>query len=68
MTEPITTIRRALDELPSTCRYHGDNTAPDRPGWGRDACCDTGTPAQRRKDAEQALDQLVNEHARRTTR
>ncbi len=58
-----TQIRRALEKLPATCRYHGDNTQPDRPGWGREACCDTGIPAQRRKLAEAALDQLVNELA-----
>lgn len=46
-------IRKALAHLPAQCRYHGDNTTPNWPG--RTACCDTGEPAQARKEAEAAL-------------
>lgn len=56
----ITAIRTALDALPAQCRYHGDRTNPDR--YARmtrsEACCDTGIPAHRRKQAEAALDRL----------
>lgn len=47
-----TTIRRALEALPATCRYHGDELE-----WGlrREACCDTGKPALLRRKAEDAL-------------
>ncbi|MFF1348498.1 hypothetical protein ACFVZJ_21385 [Streptomyces sp. NPDC058322] len=55
--QDIRAIEAALNELPSQCRYHGDQTAPDH--YGRmtrsEACCDTGIPAQRRKVAEEAL-------------
>lgn len=56
----IATIRAALSTLPAQCRYHGDRTDPDR--YGRmtrsEACCDTGIPAHRRKQAEAALARL----------
>lgn len=51
----IATIRAALEELPERCRYHGDATEPRDRMFGREACCDTGIPARRRKLAEQAL-------------
>lgn len=50
------TLRKAVKELPAMCRYHGDRLDPDRFAWGREACCDTGTPARRRREAETALD------------
>jgi hypothetical protein len=62
MTDPgFAIIRKALEELPAQCRYHGDATAPSDRGrlFGREACCDTGVPAQRRKVAEQALRNLA---------
>jgi hypothetical protein len=45
-------IQAALDTIPVTCRYHGDDLE-----WGlrRDACCDTGKPALARRKAEAAL-------------
>lgn len=51
----IATIQAALESLPEQCRYHGDETKPRDRLYGREACCDTGIPAQRRKKAEQAL-------------
>lgn len=58
----IATIRAALNALPSQCRYHGDRTSPDH--YARmtrsEACCDTGIPAHRRKQAEAALAQLTD--------
>lgn len=56
----IITIRRALDRLPVSCRYHGANTAPDsQHSQLREACCDTGVDAQRRKLAMAVLDTLA---------
>lgn len=51
-------IKRALEALPSQCRYHGEKTEPVRELLQREACCDTGTPAQRRKLAEEAVRRL----------
>lgn len=51
-------IRRALSSLPETCRYHGDQLAPHQPSYGREACCDTGIPARRRRLAMRAIDGL----------
>ncbi|MEV1202801.1 hypothetical protein [Microbispora rosea] len=50
-------IHAALRTLPTECRYHGANTEPEPRDrlYGREACCDTGIAAQRRKLAEQAL-------------
>lgn len=48
-------LRRAVEGLPAKCRYH-DDTTPH--GVWREACCDTGIPAQRRTLAEQALNAL----------
>ena len=63
----VITIRRALDRLPANCRYHGANTAPDSyhgvntapDSQLREACCDTGVDAQRRKLAMTVLDTLA---------
>lgn len=55
----IAIIRAALESLPARCRYHGDETGPKDSLWPREACCDTGIPAQRRKKAEQALVNLA---------
>ncbi|MFJ8727695.1 hypothetical protein [Streptomyces sp. NPDC093269] len=52
-------LRRALADLPAVCRYHGENPAPRSPSYGREACCDTGEPAMRRRKAEEALRALV---------
>ena len=52
------TIRAALRKLPSACRYHGDKTAPPPGLIRREACCDTGAPAQRRKEAEAVMDRI----------
>lgn len=57
--DDLALIRKALDALPSQCRFHRDKTAPHTEAWGREACCDTGVPAQRRKLAEQALQRLA---------
>jgi hypothetical protein len=58
----IATIRAALEELPAQCRYHGDATEPPANNmFRREACCDTGVPAQRRKKAEQALLNLATD-------
>ena len=57
LREWLPTLRRAVSSLPAVCRYHGDQLDPDR--FGRmtrsEACCDTGVPARRRREAEQAL-------------
>jgi len=55
----LAVIRAALESLPAQCRYHGENTDPPDGLFRREACCDTGIPAQRRKAAEQALHQLA---------
>lgn len=56
-------IRAALEELPEVCRYHGTNLEPTG-GWmsRREACCDTGLPALRRRDAMDALDRIGGHH------
>jgi len=58
VAQPLAVIRAALESLPEQCRYHGENTEPRDTLFGREACCDTGLPAQRRKLAEQALRQV----------
>lgn len=58
VAQPLAVIRAALESLPAQCRYHGENTQPRDTLFGREACCDTGIPARRRKAAEQALHQL----------
>lgn len=62
----IATIQAALEALPAQCRYHGEATEPsDRDRlYGREACCDTGIPAERRKKAEQALTNLAKPRVR----
>jgi hypothetical protein len=55
----LSVIREALEALPAQCRYHGDTTEPPSNNmFRREACCDTGIPAQRRKLAERALRNL----------
>lgn len=50
-------IRRALEALPETCRYHGDKLW--RGGQFYDgACCETGKPSLYRHQAEDALKRL----------
>lgn len=46
----LATIRRALEMLPATCRYHGGNL--ERVGPLGSPCCDTGKPALYRRRAE----------------
>lgn len=53
------TLRAALQELPARCRYHGDRTQPPSGGVPREACCDTGVAAHRRKQAEAVLARLT---------
>jgi hypothetical protein len=50
------TIRLALTTMPPACRFHGTNLNPTSPT--REACCDTGKPALRRRAALEALDRL----------
>ena len=56
-------IRRALEEIPVECRYHGDQLErPER--WARfphDPCCDTGRPSLYRRVAEAALERLLED-------
>ncbi|WNI15566.1 hypothetical protein [Actinacidiphila sp. ITFR-21] len=54
-------LRAAITALPARCRYHGDNTEPSESLIHREACCDTGIPAQRRKHAEAILARLAGE-------
>lgn len=49
-------IRRALEQLPAACRYHGTRLDSDSPR--REACCDTGLPSRLRRDALAALDRF----------
>lgn len=51
-------IRRALDELPTECQYHGSEIVRDYGMWRGQACCDTGKPALARREAEEALRRL----------
>ncbi|NUP42331.1 MAG: hypothetical protein HOY76_36200 [Streptomyces sp.] len=51
-------LEAALSALPKQCRYHGDRTAPPPGLLSREACCDTGVPAHRRKAAEEVLARL----------
>lgn len=57
MSAEFRAIRAAVECLPSTCRYHGDEIEP-YPASTREACCDTGVPALRRRRAEEALARL----------
>ncbi|MFE7754293.1 hypothetical protein [Streptomyces sp. NPDC057429] len=50
-------LSRAIDCLDTTCRYHGENTDPDR--VGREACCDTGVEPHRHAAAAHALAALT---------
>jgi hypothetical protein len=49
-------IRLALTTIPPACRFHGTNLNPTSPT--REACCDTGKPALRRRAALEALARL----------
>lgn len=61
----LSAIRRALEKLPATCRYHGDKIDPPNDMWRREACCDTGIPAMRRRRAEEQLQALELEQLAR---
>jgi hypothetical protein len=56
--QDLRTIEAALSKLPEQCRYHGDSTAPPPSLIRREACCDTGVAAHRRKAAEEVLARL----------
>ena len=58
-------VWRALEKLPATCRYHGDKIDPPEGLLRREACCDTGTPAVRRRKAEEQLQALELEQLTR---
>lgn len=53
-------LRRAIDCLDATCRYHGDRLDPDEYGrrYRAEACCDTGVEPRRAREARQTLDRL----------
>lgn len=51
-------LAAALGKLPKQCRYHGDQTEPPPGLFRREACCDTGIAAHRRKAAEEVLARL----------
>jgi hypothetical protein len=56
--QDVGVIEAALSELPKQCRYHGDRTDPPDGLIRREACCDTGVAAHRRKAAEEVLARL----------
>ena len=58
--EAAPTLRRALDCLDATCRYHGDRLDPDEYGrrFRAEACCDTGVEPRRAREGRAALDRL----------
>ena len=64
-------LRRAIDCLDATCRYHGDRLDPDEYGrrYRAEACCDTGVEPRRAREARQTLDRLsaaLDEHQEQT--
>lgn len=61
----LSRIRAALEQLPTTCRYHGDKIDPPEGLLRREACCDTGIPAMRRRQAEEQLQALELEQVTR---
>lgn len=63
-THDFAAVRAALARLPDRCRYHGDRLDSDRPSYGREACCETGVPARRRRLAEEALQRLEQSAAK----
>ena len=50
-------VREAIEMLPATCKYHGDNLDGGS-HWYGGACCDTGRPSLARRKAEEALRRL----------
>lgn len=52
-------IQRALECLPPTCRYHGEEFVVDYGMHGRGSCCDTGRPSMYRKAAEATLNRAI---------
>lgn len=65
-------LRRALDCLDATCRYHGDRLDPDEHGrrYRAEACCDTGIEPRRAREATAALSRLrtaLDEHQEQQT-
>ena len=51
-------VRAAIEMLPATCKYHGDELLRGHGPWRDEACCDTGKPALARRKAEEALRRL----------
>lgn len=49
----------AINFLPATCQYHGEQIVRDYGMWRGEACCDTGKPALARREAEAALERLT---------
>jgi hypothetical protein len=62
MSADLRTLRTAIETLPRTCKYHGEDIEPLAPAFSawpyREACCDTGVPALRRRRAEEVLARL----------
>lgn len=53
-------IKAAIEMLPATCHYHGNNLGAVRFGQPIPGpCCDTGKPALARREAEAALERLT---------
>ena len=51
-------VKQAIEMLPATCHYHGDELLRGHGPWRDEACCDTGKPALARRKAEEALRRL----------
>lgn len=51
-------VKKALEQLPGACQYHGSAIVRDYGMWRGEACCETGAPALARRDAEAALARL----------
>jgi hypothetical protein len=56
--QDLKVLTKAVSELPTRCRYHGERTDPPASLIRREACCDTGVAAHRRKAAEEVLARL----------
>lgn len=61
----LSSIRAALQQLPATCHYHGEKIDPPKDFFRREACCATGIPAMRRRQAEEQLEALELEQLAR---
>lgn len=61
----LNVLRPALEKLPGECRYHGTLLDPPDGLIRREACCDTGVAALRRRNAQRVVDHI---EAQRTSR